>query len=101
MLAAAAPGALDAARVAERDGEAGERGAHTGGVGHDEARECRRPGGVREEREPPQDDPRAEDPAGHCEEHQLDQRLAQEGQLRQVDGRWHRASLTRMILNKP
>ena len=34
-----------------------------------------------------------------AEQHQLEQRLAQEGQIRQVEGRRHRASLTRMILS--
>ena len=91
--------ALHAARVAERHGDAGERRADAGGVRRHEAREGRRAGRVREEGEPPQHDPGAEHAARDRQQHQLEQRLAQEGEIRQVERRGHRASLTRMILS--
>ena len=79
---------------------AGEHGAEAGGVGHHQAGEGGRAHGVREERQPAQHDPGAEHAARHGQQHQLEQRLAQERQIGQVQGRRHRPSLTRMILNK-
>jgi hypothetical protein len=44
---------------------------------------------VREEGEPPQHDPSAEQPARGAEEDQLEQGLPQEGEVREVERRRH------------
>ena len=82
--------AAHAAGVAERHRQREQRGADAGRVGGHEPREGGRSHRVGVEREPPEDDPGAHQPAGQREQHDLDQRLAQERQLEEVDRRGHR-----------
>ena len=86
VLASGTTRSLNAARVAERDGEAGQGRAHPRRVGDDQAGKARRAGGVGEEREPAKHDPCAEDATGQREQQELEQRFAKEGELRQVQG---------------
>ena len=54
-----------------------------------------------EEGEPAEHDPRPEDATRDSEQQELEQGISKEGEIRQVGGRGHRASLTRMILKTP